>query len=272
MYVVNAMTQWIAGWMLKKWKDVQNDDLFKRLQELACKRTMIWTHVKGHSGIHGNEMADKLAVAGCHIEEEKEEEKPKKTTKSKSKAKKEEEPVEEEEKPKKKTTKAKKEEEKVEEKEKPKKTTKTKKEEAKKEEEKVEEKEKEEPKKTTKTKKDTDNLSDLKEKLKSINKGAVASKDEKKSKMSANAVKKGKKEVDTYYFKTDDDSIIVSSPNKDEDLEFISEFFGGKQFELSPEKVSPTHRVAMPDARRKKKGIVKIPKRKVETEDNEDDE
>ena len=64
MYVVNAMTQWIAGWMLKKWKDVENTDLFKRLQELACKRTIVWTHVKGHSGINGNEMADQLAVQG----------------------------------------------------------------------------------------------------------------------------------------------------------------------------------------------------------------
>ncbi len=203
MYVINAMTQWIAGWMLKKWADVQNADLFQKLQELACKRTIIWTHVKGHSGIHGNEMADKLAVAGCKTDEEaSEEKKGKEKVESKSKA----------------------------------------------------------------------NISELKEKLKNINKGAVPSKSETKTKVSANAPKKGKAQVDVYYYKTEDDSIVVSSTSVEEDLEFLCEHFSGKKFELSAEKMDPTHRVALPDSRRKKKGIVKVTKRKAQEEEQDDDE
>lgn len=209
MYVINAMTQWIAGWMLKKWKDVENADLFQKLQDLACKRTMVWTHVKGHSGIHGNEMADKLAVNGCKMDmtEDKGKEKAdtsKTVTRSESKSK--------------------------------------------------------------------VNISDLKEKLKAINKGAVPAKEETKVRVSSNMTKKGKAQVDVYYYKTEDDSIVVSSTSNDEDMEFLSEHFNGKKFELAAEKMDPTHRVALPDARRKKKGIVKIAKRKAQEEEADDDE
>ncbi len=272
MYVINAMTQWIAGWMLKKWKDVENADLFQKLQELSCKRTMIWTHVKGHSGIHGNEMADKLAVAGCKINDEEKvspkkeekskkdesdtEEEHKKTKKSPKKTKKDESDVEEEPKKTKKSPKKAKKDESESEDEEPKKVKKSPKKAEKKDEKPVEKK-----------KGEKSSLNELKEKLKSINLGAVSSKPDEKVKVSASAVKKSKKGIDVFYYKTEDDSIIVSSTSKDEDLEFLSEHFDGKKFELATEDVVPTHRVALPDARRKKKGIVKMPKRKSDDDD-----
>lgn len=71
MYCINAMTDWIHSWLKNNWKNntVTNRDLFERLYNLISNRrgTVKFKHVNGHQGIHGNEMADRLAVAGTHM-------------------------------------------------------------------------------------------------------------------------------------------------------------------------------------------------------------
>ena len=67
------MTQWIAGWKKKNWmtaskKPVINREEFEALeQEINEDRNfeLKWTHVKGHSGLEGNENADQLARRGA---------------------------------------------------------------------------------------------------------------------------------------------------------------------------------------------------------------
>jgi ribonuclease HI len=67
MYVVNAYNLWISKWIENDWKrdngkPVLNRDLFERMIKLIDSRKRILiTYVKGHSGIHGNIEADRLA-------------------------------------------------------------------------------------------------------------------------------------------------------------------------------------------------------------------
>lgn len=66
-YVIHGITQWIHGWRRKGWKtqqgtDVLNRDLWEELGELAGRRVR-WDHVRGHSGIAGNERADAIAAS-----------------------------------------------------------------------------------------------------------------------------------------------------------------------------------------------------------------
>jgi ribonuclease HI len=78
-YVIGGVTQWVQKWKLNGWKTatntpVKNVDLWKAL---ARRRSQIgtlplapngfqvsWHHVKGHSGVFGNELADHLATTG----------------------------------------------------------------------------------------------------------------------------------------------------------------------------------------------------------------
>lgn len=67
-YVVKGCNEWRHGWKRKGWKrgikPLANDGLWKALDAAAdafpCK--IIW--VRGHSGVPGNERADRLAEAG----------------------------------------------------------------------------------------------------------------------------------------------------------------------------------------------------------------
>lgn len=75
-YSKDSITKWSSSWEKNGWKtstgaDVKNQDLIKSCVDLYNE---IKTHpsadidfvkVKGHSGNHGNDMADKLAVEGC---------------------------------------------------------------------------------------------------------------------------------------------------------------------------------------------------------------
>jgi len=62
-YVSNAFVKnWIGGWVEKKWFDVKNSDLWKRLLELTKKHNVTWEWVRGHSNHPENERCDKLAV------------------------------------------------------------------------------------------------------------------------------------------------------------------------------------------------------------------
>ncbi|KAJ1910475.1 hypothetical protein IWQ60_010637 [Tieghemiomyces parasiticus] len=71
-YSMNCLTTWISGWKRRKWinssgKDVENRDLIEAAHRLMTQRSgrVQFTHVRGHSGEPGNEMADRLAVAGA---------------------------------------------------------------------------------------------------------------------------------------------------------------------------------------------------------------
>ncbi|KAJ2964144.1 hypothetical protein NQZ79_g1000 [Umbelopsis isabellina] len=74
MYTKKAVTTWRKNWLIKNWKtstgeEVKNRDLFERLFDLIDKRPgeVQITHVPGHSGLAGNEMADRFAVQGAQM-------------------------------------------------------------------------------------------------------------------------------------------------------------------------------------------------------------
>jgi ribonuclease HI len=70
-YVVKGVTEWMPNWKRKGWrnankKPVANQDLWlvldKEINTHRLKNNIKWTHVDGHSGVLGNERADKLAT------------------------------------------------------------------------------------------------------------------------------------------------------------------------------------------------------------------
>ncbi len=71
VYVGKGLSQWLEKWKAngwrrrdgKKWAEVKNEDLWRRLDELAARHSITFTHVKGHSGHPENERCDELAVA-----------------------------------------------------------------------------------------------------------------------------------------------------------------------------------------------------------------
>ena len=69
-YVMKGISEWIHGWKRRGWKTadnkpVKNDDLWRRLEELAAQHDVEWRWVKGHAGDPGNERADGLANRGA---------------------------------------------------------------------------------------------------------------------------------------------------------------------------------------------------------------
>ncbi|MFT3857015.1 MAG: ribonuclease HI [Aquabacterium sp.] len=69
-YVRKGITEWIHGWKRRGWKTadnkpVKNDDLWRRLEELAASHEVDWRWVRGHAGDPGNERADGLANRGA---------------------------------------------------------------------------------------------------------------------------------------------------------------------------------------------------------------
>lgn len=68
-YVQQGISVWVHGWKQRGWKTadkkpVKNEDLWRRLDELANKHHVQWVWIKGHAGHHGNERADELANRG----------------------------------------------------------------------------------------------------------------------------------------------------------------------------------------------------------------
>ena len=66
-YVKNGMETWIINWKKNGWKtankkQVSNKELWIELDEKVNLHDIEWFWVKGHSGNHYNEIADKLAV------------------------------------------------------------------------------------------------------------------------------------------------------------------------------------------------------------------
>jgi ribonuclease HI len=65
-YVVKGMTEWIQGWIRKKWmnsqkKPVLNRDLWEELLDLSKSHKIEWVWIAGHSGHKENERCDELA-------------------------------------------------------------------------------------------------------------------------------------------------------------------------------------------------------------------
>jgi ribonuclease HI len=68
-YVQKGISEWIHGWKRRGWrtadrKPVKNEDLWRRLDEVARAHEVQWHWVKGHAGHPGNERADLLANRG----------------------------------------------------------------------------------------------------------------------------------------------------------------------------------------------------------------
>lgn len=66
-YVKNGITKWIHGWKRNGWKTaakkpVVNQDLWKRLEELAATHEVSWEWTKGHAEHPENNRADELAT------------------------------------------------------------------------------------------------------------------------------------------------------------------------------------------------------------------
>lgn len=68
-YVQLGIRDWIHDWKKRGWrtadrKPVKNEDLWRRLDELAGQHEIEWLWVRGHQGNPGNERADELANLG----------------------------------------------------------------------------------------------------------------------------------------------------------------------------------------------------------------
>ena len=68
-YVKHGITEWIHAWKKRGWrtadrKPVKNEDLWRRIDELAAEHEIEWIWVRGHTGHPGNERADELANLG----------------------------------------------------------------------------------------------------------------------------------------------------------------------------------------------------------------
>ena len=68
-YVLQGITEWIAGWKKRNWltaskQPVKNVELWKEIDALAATHTIEWRWVKGHSGHSENERVDELANRG----------------------------------------------------------------------------------------------------------------------------------------------------------------------------------------------------------------
>ncbi|KAJ1993915.1 hypothetical protein GGI25_001880 [Coemansia spiralis] len=76
MYAIKCVTEWSKRWELNGWRDatgkrpVENQDLVKSILRLVRARNgrVRFEHVRGHSGVAGNERADELAVRGISME------------------------------------------------------------------------------------------------------------------------------------------------------------------------------------------------------------
>lgn len=68
-YLVKGMTEWIAGWQQKGWRNskkepVVNRDLWEELLAAAKPHSVQWKWVRGHNGHIENERCDQLAREG----------------------------------------------------------------------------------------------------------------------------------------------------------------------------------------------------------------
>ena len=61
-YVVNAVNNdWLKGWQARRWEDVKNVDLWKKLVNLLAAHDVRFIKVKGHSDDEMNNRCDEIA-------------------------------------------------------------------------------------------------------------------------------------------------------------------------------------------------------------------
>ena len=60
-YVINAINEWLKGWMAKDFKKVKNDDLWKEYMQVAKDHEIKGYWIKGHDGHKENELCDRIA-------------------------------------------------------------------------------------------------------------------------------------------------------------------------------------------------------------------
>ena len=69
-YLIQGMTEWLVNWKRRAWKTaegkpVANQELWEELStvvtSLSVSCQVQWIHVRGHSGIPGNERVDEIA-------------------------------------------------------------------------------------------------------------------------------------------------------------------------------------------------------------------
>jgi ribonuclease HI len=67
-YSIDCITKWAFGWKTKGWKktggEIKNLDIIKPAHELFLEiaNKIQVVHVKGHAGVEGNELADRMSV------------------------------------------------------------------------------------------------------------------------------------------------------------------------------------------------------------------
>lgn len=73
-FLINSVCKWMTSWKRKDWrlatgKKVVNEKDFKKLDQLIESGNMLikWSYVPAHSGLHGNEEADRLAKIGASL-------------------------------------------------------------------------------------------------------------------------------------------------------------------------------------------------------------
>ncbi|XP_076674806.1 ribonuclease H1 [Andrena cerasifolii] len=69
-FLLYCIQTWMPKWKNNGWKTVSNKPVINKVELLEMEEALVslnikWNHVNGHVGIYGNEMADKLARAGC---------------------------------------------------------------------------------------------------------------------------------------------------------------------------------------------------------------
>ena len=65
-YVVDSVEKgWIWGWIKKSFKDIKNEDLWRRFILIYRKHKVKFVWIRGHNGHPENERCDELAVASA---------------------------------------------------------------------------------------------------------------------------------------------------------------------------------------------------------------
>jgi ribonuclease HI len=73
-FLISCVTQWMKAWKKNGWRTGSNEPvknreeleaLDRQLRATESELVVRWTHVRGHAGIVGNEMADQLARKGA---------------------------------------------------------------------------------------------------------------------------------------------------------------------------------------------------------------
>ncbi|MDJ0933544.1 ribonuclease HI [Breoghania sp.] len=61
-YLIDGTSRWMTGWIDRHWKNVENDDLWRKIETLKERYDIDWRWIAGHSGHRFNERADRLAA------------------------------------------------------------------------------------------------------------------------------------------------------------------------------------------------------------------